>query len=76
VPGTYWGPDGDQIVETFYTISQMDEPSYSEADFEYLPNGGWGQEGPTPRVFHRPLDGAFGSAHSYHRHYDDLRDRP
>jgi len=41
------GPDGDQIVETFYTISQMDEPSYSEADFEYLPNGGWGQEEPT-----------------------------
>jgi len=41
------GPDGDQIVETFYTISQMDEPSYSEADFEYLPNGGWGREEPT-----------------------------
>ena len=41
------GPDGDQIVETFYTISQMDEPSYSEADFEYLPNGGWGRETPT-----------------------------
>ncbi len=35
------GPDGDQIVETFYTISHMDEPAYSEADFEYLPNGGW-----------------------------------
>lgn len=41
------GPDGDQIVETFYTISQMDEPSYSEADFEYLPNGGWGRDEPT-----------------------------
>jgi len=41
------GPDGDQIVETFYAISQMDEPSYSEADFEYLPNGGWGREDPT-----------------------------
>ena len=41
------GPDGDQIVETFYTISQMDEPSYSEADWEYLPNGGWGREEPT-----------------------------
>jgi hypothetical protein len=38
------GPDGDQVVETFYTISQMDEPNYSEADFEYLPNGGWGRE--------------------------------
>lgn len=41
------GPDGDQIVETFYTISQMDEPSYSEADWEYLPNGGWGRDEPT-----------------------------
>jgi hypothetical protein len=39
------GPDGDQIVETFYTITPYGEPldpSYSEMDFEYLPNGGWG----------------------------------
>lgn len=39
------GPDGDQIVETFYTISPLRAPldkDYSEADFEYLPNGGWG----------------------------------
>ena len=41
------GPDGDQIVETFYTISHMHEPSYSEADFEYLPNGGWGKDDST-----------------------------
>lgn len=41
------GPDGDQIVETFYTISHMKEPSYSEADFEYLPNGGWGKDDST-----------------------------
>ncbi len=39
------GPDGDQIVETFYMISPQKaamDPDYSEMDFEYLPNGGWG----------------------------------
>jgi len=39
------GPDGDQIVQTFYLISPLTAPSdpdYSEIDFEYLPNGGWG----------------------------------
>jgi hypothetical protein len=39
------GPDGDQIVQTFYTISPLAaplDPDYSEQDFEYLPNGGWG----------------------------------
>lgn len=39
------GPDGDQVVETFYMITPYDEPldpDYSEMDFEYLPNGGWG----------------------------------
>lgn len=41
------GPDGDQIVETFYAITPYEEPlkpDYSEMDFEYLPNGGWGLE--------------------------------
>ena len=40
------GPDGDNIVETFYTISPLAfplDPNYSEIDFEYLPNGGWGR---------------------------------
>jgi len=44
------GPDGDQIVETFYFISPLKapmDPDYSEIDFEYLPNGGWGHDGPT-----------------------------
>ncbi len=44
------GPDGDQIVETFYTISPLNynnDPTYSEEDFEYLANGGWGVSGPT-----------------------------
>ena len=40
------GSDGDQIVETFYTITPYEkpfDPDYSEMDFEYLPNGGWGE---------------------------------
>lgn len=43
------GPDGDQVVQTFYMISPLREPmapEYSEMDFEYLPNGGWGRAGP------------------------------
>lgn len=39
------GMDGDQVVQTFYTITPYDEPldpDYSEMDNEYLPNGGWG----------------------------------
>ena len=43
--GPVAGPDGDQIVETFYTIAPLKaplDPDYSEQDFEYLPNGGWG----------------------------------
>lgn len=44
------GPSGDQLVESFYTISPLKAPmdaDYSELDFEYLPDGGWGVEGPT-----------------------------
>jgi len=43
------GPNGDDVNETFYTISPLaecDDPNYSENDFEYLPNGGWGTTGP------------------------------
>ncbi|MEP7291802.1 MAG: glycoside hydrolase family 16 protein [Chloroflexota bacterium] len=39
------GPDGDNIVQTFSQISPLAsdlDPDYSELDFEYLPNGGWG----------------------------------
>ncbi|WP_029291552.1 cellulose binding domain-containing protein [Cellulomonas sp. HZM] len=42
------GPDGDAIVETFFTITPLArdlDPDYSEQDFEYLPNGGWGEPG-------------------------------
>jgi Cellulose binding domain len=43
------GPDGDAVNETFYTITPLrydNDPLYSELDFEYLPNGGWGDVGP------------------------------
>lgn len=33
----------DKPVETFFTITPYQDPNYSEQDFEYLPNGGWGQ---------------------------------
>ncbi len=39
------GPDGDNVVQTFFTITPINypmEPDYGEIDFEYLPNGGWG----------------------------------
>lgn len=45
--GPVAGPDGDQIVQTFYNIAPLAaplDPNYSEQDFEYLPNGGWGGE--------------------------------
>jgi len=44
------GPAGDQLVQSFYTIAPLKapmDPDYSELDFEYLPNGGWGIAGPT-----------------------------
>ncbi|HCT80765.1 MAG TPA: hypothetical protein DGG94_09735, partial [Micromonosporaceae bacterium] len=44
------GADGDHMVETFFTITPLNypmDPSYGEIDFEYLPNGGWGETGPT-----------------------------
>ncbi|WP_226411603.1 glycoside hydrolase family 16 protein [Shewanella glacialimarina] len=42
-----YGPDGDEVIQTFYTISPLAfslDPNYSEVDFEYLPNGGWGSD--------------------------------
>ena len=35
------GTNGDHVNETFYAITP-DNSLYSEDDFEYLPNGGWG----------------------------------
>ncbi|WP_437731723.1 cellulose binding domain-containing protein [Sorangium sp. So ce1335] len=36
----------DKPIETFFTITDYrdNDPDYSEQDFEYMPNGGWGQE--------------------------------
>ncbi|OKI13278.1 glycoside hydrolase family 16 protein [Streptomyces sp. CB03911] len=42
------GADCDHIAQTFYAISHNDE-LYSEDDFEYLPNGGWG--GPATSMY-------------------------
>ena len=44
------GPDGDVVVQTFYAVSPLRfdfDPEYSELDWEYLPNGGWGMSEPT-----------------------------
>lgn len=41
------GRNGDHVVETFFPISAAEaSTNYSELDFEYLPNGGWGSVGP------------------------------
>jgi len=41
------GRTGDHVVETFFPISlEDDSANYSELDYEYLPNGGWGAPGP------------------------------
>lgn len=46
------GPDGDVVVQTFYAVSPLRfdfDPEYSELDWEYLPNGGWGD--PKTRLY-------------------------
>ncbi|MFC5722342.1 family 16 glycosylhydrolase [Streptomyces gamaensis] len=45
-PGTGAGTGGDHPVQAFYAISPENK-LYSELDFEYLPNGGWGAPGPS-----------------------------
>jgi hypothetical protein len=41
------GKDGDHIAESLFTISPDHTSSkYSELDYEYMPNGGWGSLGP------------------------------
>jgi hypothetical protein len=41
------GPNGDHINESFAPISpSAASPNYSELDYEYMPNGGWGAPGP------------------------------
>ena len=46
------GPDGDVVVQTFYAVAPLRfdfDPDYSELDWEYLPNGGWGD--PRTRLY-------------------------
>ncbi|WP_329558015.1 hydrolase [Streptomyces uncialis] len=46
------GPDGDHVVQTFFAINDLKAPmadDYAEYDFEYLPNGGWGE---TSNIFY------------------------
>ncbi|MDI4633125.1 glycoside hydrolase family 16 protein [Pelomonas sp. V22] len=41
------GVDGDPIIQSFYAVAPLKhdfDPEFSELDWEYLPNGGWGSE--------------------------------
>ena len=41
------GADGDPVIESFYAVSPLAhafDPDFSEVDWEYLPDGGWGSE--------------------------------
>lgn len=41
------GIDGDPIIQTFYAVTPLKhdfDPDFSELDWEYLPNGGWGSD--------------------------------
>lgn len=41
------GIDGDPVIQTFYAVTPLKhdfDPLFSEMDWEYLPNGGWGSE--------------------------------
>ena len=41
------GADGDPVIQTFYAVSPLrfdHDPEFSELDWEYLANGGWGSD--------------------------------
>ncbi|MDM4766825.1 glycoside hydrolase family 16 protein [Pelomonas sp. SE-A7] len=41
------GVDGDPVIQTFYAVAPLKhdyDPRFSELDWEYLANGGWGSE--------------------------------
>jgi hypothetical protein len=43
------GVGGDPVIESFYAAAPLAhafDPDFSELDWEYLPNGGWGSEKP------------------------------
>ncbi|WP_077037247.1 glycoside hydrolase family 16 protein [Pelomonas sp. KK5] len=46
------GRDGDPVIQTFYVVSPLKhdfDPEFSELDWEYLANGGWGK--PETRLY-------------------------
>jgi hypothetical protein len=46
------GADGDPVIQTFYSVAPLRhdfDPEFSEIDFEYLANGGWGS--PDTRLY-------------------------
>lgn len=46
------GADGDPVIQTFYAVAPLRfafDPEFSEVDWEYLPNGGWGS--PATRLY-------------------------
>jgi len=44
--GPVLGRNGDHINESFYAIAPPTDKKYSELDYEYMPNGGWGSVRP------------------------------
>ena len=46
------GIDGDPVIQSFYAVGELRfpfDPTFSEVDWEYLPNGGWGS--PRTRLY-------------------------
>lgn len=46
------GVDGDPVIQSFYAVGELRfpyDPRFSEVDWEYLPNGGWGS--PATRLY-------------------------
>ena len=69
------GKNGDHFVEAFYAISPPgDSAPYSELDYEYLPNGGWGSKLPeldttswhTSKQGDRVYHPTYGRLHGWH----------
>ena len=46
------GADGDPVIQSFYAVGELRfplDPDFSEVDWEYLANGGWGK--PDTRLY-------------------------
>lgn len=72
------GVDGDPIIQTFYAVSPLKhdfDPQFSEIDWEYLPNGGWGSDktrlyGITWQTVRLEPWQSFNQSHEEFRHFD------